>query len=112
MDVVRPDDPAIVDWPIGFVFPCQRQGVQQDGITDVPDWRIASFDDAGDIVVDLAVGGPYTAAATLVDQVQVPVYQDSRPMERPIRLFRWEPRTELGRPEVDVTERTVSGLAD
>ena len=40
-DVVDPGSPALVDWPVAFVFPCQEMCVQRDGVTDVPDWRIS-----------------------------------------------------------------------
>ncbi|MGY1772969.1 arabinosyltransferase domain-containing protein [Blastococcus sp. SYSU D00813] len=112
-DQVLPADvPSIVDWPVAFVFPCQRQATQVGGTTDVPGWRIASLDNAGDIVVSQAVGGPYAPARSLVTQVQVPVYLDARPMERPVRLFRWEPRLELDEPRVSVRTREVSALED
>ena len=110
-DVVAPASPALVDWPVAFVFPCQTISVQARGITDVPGWRIAPAlpSDAGDIIVAAFVGGPYTAAYSLVDQQQVPVYQEYRPLDRPITLYRWTPRTELTAPRVSTTERTVSG---
>jgi arabinosyltransferase A/arabinosyltransferase B/arabinosyltransferase C len=107
-DVVDPDSPAIVDWPVAFVFPCQRPSVQENGITDVPEWRIASAGDGGDIIVADFVGGPYAPARTLVDQVVVPVYTDGRPMDRPIRLLRWVPRVDVGAPETAIEDRSVA----
>lgn len=110
-DVVDPDVPALVDWPVAFVFPCQTLAVQRDGVTDVPGWRISPPlpGDAGDIAVAGFVGGPYTAARTLVDQVEVPVYQDARPLDRPVTLFAWEPRVDVTEPRRDVTEEAVAG---
>ncbi|MGY2129202.1 arabinosyltransferase domain-containing protein [Blastococcus sp. SYSU DS0617] len=110
-DVVDPDSPALVDWPVAFVFPCQSLAVQRDGLTDVPDWRIspAAPDEAGDIVVQEDLGGPYAPARSLVDQEQVPVYLTGRPLERPVSLYAWEPRTELAEPVRRITTETVAG---
>ncbi|WP_138732314.1 arabinosyltransferase domain-containing protein [Modestobacter excelsi] len=112
-DVVPATEPALVDWPVAFVFPCQRLSVQAQGTTDVPTWRIAAAypNHAGDIIVAAAVGGPYAPAAQLVDQVVYPVYQDGVPLERPITLLRWVPREALAQPEVTVEDRTVAGWA-
>ena len=112
-EVLDPATPALVDWPVAFVFPCQALSVQSAGLTDVPGWRIAPAlpSDAGDIIVAGFVGGPYTAAYSLVDQDEVPVYQRARPMDRPVSLFRWTPRVALEQPRTEVTERSVSGWA-
>jgi arabinosyltransferase A/arabinosyltransferase B/arabinosyltransferase C len=110
-EVVAPADQALVDWPVAFVLPCQAFAVQRDGVTDIPRWRIASADGAGDIVVAESVGGPYAPAGTLVDQVQVPVYERDRPLDHPVLLYRWEPRVEVTAPATAVREETVSGLA-
>ncbi|MBJ7452428.1 MAG: arabinosyltransferase domain-containing protein [Blastococcus sp.] len=112
-DVVDPGSPALVDWPVAFVFPCQELSVQRDGVTDVPDWRIspAAPNDAGDIIVQVSLGGPYAPARTLVDQEQVPVYVTGRPLERPVSLYAWEPRIELAEPVSRITTGTVAGWA-
>jgi hypothetical protein len=112
-DVVDPDSPALVDWPVAFVFPCQELSVQRDGVTDVPRWRIspAAPDDAGDIVVSITLGGPYAPARTLVTQQQVPVYVTGRPLERLVSLYAWRPRLELAEPASRITTGTVAGWA-
>lgn len=112
-DVVDPGSPALVDWPVAFVFPCQELSEQRNGLTDVPEWRIspAAPNDAGDIIVQVTLGGPYAPARTLVDQQQVPVYADGRPLERPVSLYSWRPRTELAEPESRITPETVAGWA-
>jgi hypothetical protein len=111
--VVPASRPELVDWPVAYVFPCQKLGVMADGRTDVPQWRIAAPlpSDAGDIIIAGFVGGPYTAAYSLVDQREVPVYQRNRPLERPITLFSWQPRVATAAPRTQVTQQTVSGLA-
>ena len=110
-DVVDPGTPALVDWPVAFVFPCQELSAQRNGRTDVPDWRIspAAPNDAGDIIVQISLGGPYAPARTLVDQEQVPVYVTGRPLERPISLYTWRPRDELAEPATRITPVTVAG---
>jgi len=112
-DVVDPGSPALVDWPVAFVFPCQELSVQRDGLTDVPDWRIspAAPNDAGDIIVQVSLGGPYAPARTLVDQEQVPVYVTGRPLEQLMSLYAWEPRIELAEPVSRISTGTVAGWA-
>jgi arabinosyltransferase A/arabinosyltransferase B/arabinosyltransferase C len=108
--VVPATQPALVDWPVAAVFPCQELGVQAGGLTDVPGWRIAAArpSDAGDIIVAGFVGGPYAEARSLVDQVEYPVYLDARPLERPVTLYRWTPRVDLTAPVERTSEQTVS----
>jgi len=110
-DVVDPEQPAIVDWPVAFVMPCQKLSTQSDGITDVPRWRIASVDDAGDIITAEFVGGPYAPAGTLVDQVPVPVYEPGRPTARHVALYEWRPRVETIAPRRDVSTTVEPGWA-
>ena len=112
-DVVDPRSPALVDWPVAFVFPCQELSAQRDGLTEVPDWRIspAAPNDAGDIIVQITLGGPYAPARTLVDQEQVPVYVTGRPLETPVSLYAWERRVELAEPVSRITTGTVAGWA-
>jgi arabinosyltransferase A/arabinosyltransferase B/arabinosyltransferase C len=57
------------------------------------------------------LGGPYTAARTLVHQEEVPVYVEGRPLERPITLFAWRKRVDLAEPERRITTRTIAGWA-
>jgi hypothetical protein len=112
-DVVDPGMPALVDWPVAFVFPCQAMAQQRAGLTDVPAWRIAPAtpNDAGDIIVEISLGGPYAPARTLVEQEQVPVYVRDRPLERPVSLYAWQPRVELAEPVRRITTGTVAGWA-
>ena len=111
--VVNPGTPALVDWPVAFVFPCQTLGVQDNGVTDIPRWRIAPppGNDAGDIIVEAFVGGPYSPARTLVDEADVPVYAQSRPLERLLTLYSWTPRLDLAEPQRRITSTTVAGWA-
>jgi hypothetical protein len=112
-DVVPADVPAIVDWPVAFVFPCQEHAVQALGLTDVPGWRIAAPlpNRAGDIITSAAVGGPYAPAALLVEEVEYPVYQDGALFDRPVTLLRWVPRQPLEAPARVVADQVVSGWA-
>ena len=110
-DVVPAAQPALVDWPVAFVFPCQRLSVQSRGITDVPQWRIAAPrpDTSGDIISLPSVGGPYAAAAHLVEEVEYPVYLDRRLLEHPITLLRWVPSSPTAAPEVTISRPDVAG---
>jgi hypothetical protein len=110
-DVVDAETPALVDWPVAFVFPCQTMAVQAAGLTDVPRWRITPppGDAAGEIVVAPFVGGPYSAADSLVEATPLPVYVANRSQERLVQLLAWTPRLELAEPRRSGGRLTVSG---
>ncbi|SDF42756.1 arabinosyltransferase B [Blastococcus aurantiacus] len=110
-DVVDTETPVLVDWPVAFVFPCQTLAVQAAGLTDVPRWRItpAPGDPAGEIVVAPFVGGPYSAADSLVEATPFPVYLENRSQERLVQLLAWTPRLELAEPRRSGATRTVTG---
>ena len=39
-EVVGSQDPVLLDWLVGLAFPCQRPFDHQNGVVEVPKWRI------------------------------------------------------------------------
>ena len=60
-DVVGSQDPVLLDWLVGLAFPCQRPFGHQNGVTEVPKWRILPDRfgaEANSPVMDYLGGGP------------------------------------------------------
>ena len=60
-DVVGSTDPVLLDWLVGLAFPCQRPFGHQNGVTEVPKWRILPDRfgaEANSPVMDYLGGGP------------------------------------------------------
>ena len=60
-DVVGSQDPVLLDWLVGLAFPCQRPFGHQNGVIEVPKWRILPDRfgaEANSPVMDYLGGGP------------------------------------------------------
>lgn len=100
---------AVLDWPVALLFPCLRPASLADGTAEPPGWRVAppSMDGSAHITYDLATGGPFATARTLVRERQLPVYLRDEPAREVARLYRWDV---LERPLHPTREtRTVPG---
>ncbi|QUH00788.1 arabinosyltransferase domain-containing protein [Saccharopolyspora erythraea] len=100
---------AVLDWPVALLFPCLRPASFTDGTAELPSWRVAppSTDGSAHITYDLATGGPFATARTLVRERQLPVYLRDDPLRDVARLYRWDV---LERPLHPTAEtRTVMG---
>jgi arabinosyltransferase C len=59
--VVGSQDPVLLDWLVGLAFPCQRPYSHQNGVIEVPKWRIMPDRfgaEANSPVMDNLGGGP------------------------------------------------------
>ena len=68
-DVVGSTDPVLLDWLVGLAFPCQRPFGHQNGVTEVPKWRILPDRfgaEANSPVMDYLGGGPLGITELLV----------------------------------------------
>ena len=68
-DVVGREDPVLLDWLVGLAFPCQRPFGHQNGVTEVPKWRILPDRfgaEANSPVMDYLGGGPLGITELLV----------------------------------------------
>ncbi|MCT7661593.1 arabinosyltransferase domain-containing protein [Mycobacterium deserti] len=76
-DVVGSQDPVLLDWLVGLAFPCQRPFQHQNGVTEVPKWRILPDRfgaQANSPVMDYLGGGPLGITELLTRAMTVPSY--------------------------------------
>ncbi|AQA02877.1 arabinosyltransferase [Mycobacterium sp. MS1601] len=113
-DVVGSTDPVLLDWLVGLAFPCQRPFGHQNGVTEVPRWRILPDRfgaEANSPVMDYLGGGPLGISELLFRAETVPTYlQDdwSRDWGTLQRLVQFYPNAQPARLELGTATR--SGL--
>jgi arabinosyltransferase C len=76
-DVVGSQDPVLLDWLVGLAFPCQRPYAHQNGVIEVPKWRILPDRfgaEANSPVMDNLGGGPLGITELLLRATTVPSY--------------------------------------
>jgi arabinosyltransferase C len=76
-DVVGSTDPVLLDWLVGMAFPCQRPFGHQNGVIEVPKWRILPDRfgaEANSPVMDHNGGGPLGVTELLVRANTVSTY--------------------------------------
>ena len=76
-DVVGSQDPVLLDWLVGLAFPCQRPFGHQNGVVEVPKWRILPDRfgaEANSPVMDYLGGGPLGITELLFRADPVPTY--------------------------------------
>lgn len=76
-DVVGSSDPVMLDWLVGLAFPCQRPFGHDNGVTEVPKWRILPDRfgaEANSPVMDYLGGGPLGITELLFKATPVPTY--------------------------------------
>ncbi|MGX9788666.1 arabinosyltransferase domain-containing protein [Mycobacterium sp. MMS18-G62] len=76
-DVVGSQDPVLLDWLVGLAFPCQRPFGHQNGVIEVPKWRILPDRfgaEANSPVMDNLGGGPLGITELLLRPTTVPTY--------------------------------------
>ncbi|MGK2881864.1 MAG: arabinosyltransferase domain-containing protein [Mycobacterium sp.] len=79
-ELVGSDDPVMLDWLVGLAFPCQRPFDHQNGVTEVPRWRILPDRfgaEANSPVMDTYGGGPLGITELLLRATTVPTYLDN-----------------------------------
>jgi arabinosyltransferase C len=113
-EVVGSTDPVLLDWLVGLAFPCQRPFGHQNGVTEVPKWRILPDRfgaEANSPVMDYLGGGPLGITELLLRASPVPTYlRDDwfRDWGALQRLTPWYPNAEPAR--LDLGTATRSGL--
>lgn len=113
-DVVGSQDPVLLDWLVGLAFPCQRPFGHQNGVAEVPKWRILPDRfgaEANSPVMDYLGGGPLGITELLVRAIPVPTYLNNdwfRDWGSLQRLTPWYPNAETAR--LDLGTATRSGL--
>ena len=113
-DVVGSTDPVLLDWLVGLAFPCQRPFGHQNGVTEVPKWRILPDRfgaEANSPVMDYLGGGPLGITELMLRPVTVPTYLKNawfRDWGALQQLTPFYPNAGAARLELGTTER--SGL--
>jgi arabinosyltransferase C len=113
-DVVGSDDPVLLDWLVGLAFPCQRPFGHQNGVTEVPKWRILPDRfgaEANSPVMDYLGGGPLGITELLLRATPVPTYLRNdwfRDWGALQQLTPWYPNAQPARIELGTATR--SGL--
>ncbi len=113
-DVVGSQDPVLQDWLVGLAFPCQRPFNHQNGVVEVPKWRILPDRfgaEANSPVMDNLGGGPLGITELLLRATTVPSYlQDDwfRDWGALQRLTPYYPDAQPAR--LDLGSATRSGL--
>jgi arabinosyltransferase C len=75
--VVGSQDPVMLDWLVGLAFPCQRPFGHDDGVVEVPKWRILPDRfgaEANSPVMDNLGGGPLGILELLLRSSTVATY--------------------------------------
>ena len=76
-DVVGSQDPVLLDWLVGLALPCQRPFGHQNGVVEVPKWRILPDRfgaEANSPVMDNLGGGPLGITELLLRATTIPTY--------------------------------------
>jgi arabinosyltransferase C len=76
-EVVGSQDPVLLDWLVGMAFPCQRPFAHQNGVIEVPKWRILPDRfgaEANSPVMDNVGGGPLGISELLLRATTIPSY--------------------------------------
>ncbi|NVN51414.1 arabinosyltransferase C-terminal domain-containing protein, partial [Mycolicibacterium hippocampi] len=113
-DVVGSTDPVLLDWLVGLAFPCQRPFDHQNGVIEVPKWRILPDRfgaEANSPVMDYLGGGPLGITELLLRSTTVPTYLKNdwlRDWGALQRLTPFYPDAEPAR--LDLGSATRSGL--
>jgi arabinosyltransferase C len=113
-DVVGSTQPVLLDWLVGLAFPCQRPFGHQNGVTEVPKWRILPDRfgaEANSPVMDYLGGGPLGITELLVRASPVPTYLKDdwfRDWGALQQLIPWYPNAQPAR--LDLGTATRSGL--
>jgi arabinosyltransferase C len=113
-DVVGSSDPVLLDWLVGMAFPCQRPFGHQNGVIEVPKWRILPDRfgaESNSPVMDNVGGGPLGISELLFRSVTVPTYLKDDWFRDWGALQRLNPFYTGAEPaRIDLGEATRSGL--
>ncbi len=113
-EVVGSDDPVLLDWLVGMAFPCQRPFGHNNGVVEVPMWRILPDRfgaEANSPVMDNLGGGPLGITELLLRATTVATYLNNdwyRDWGSLQRLTLYYPDAQPAR--LDLGSATRSGL--
>ena len=77
-EVVGSEDPALIDFPVGAVFACQRPMSSNDGVSEIPKWRILPDTTTAGLQsrtwMSVNGGGPLAVVETLTTPTSLATY--------------------------------------
>lgn len=110
-EVVGHTDPVLLDWVVALAFPCQRPFVHNDGVAEIPRWRILpdrTYAGMANWWQAAGSGGPLLWIDQLTHPVTVPTYLNhdwSRDWGSLQRLQPFDPNAEPAELERSQTTR-------
>jgi arabinosyltransferase C len=99
--------PAVLDWPIAPLMPCQRLATLAGGVAEVPAFVMTDGRPQAEALRGSA-GGPFAAINDLADLQPVPTFVAGNPTTWAPRIFRVTPREPLRPPRLDVSWSRVA----
>jgi hypothetical protein len=111
VQLLPPGTPAILDWPVAFLFPCLTPEPLPLGTAALAQWRVASpaSDPSAGITYKAGFGGPFTAPRLLINEQRMPTYLAGDPTRDAAQLLRWVPAQPWRTLEPVVADQDVNG---
>ncbi|MFC5996215.1 arabinosyltransferase domain-containing protein [Pseudonocardia hispaniensis] len=111
IELLPPGTPAILDWPVAFVFPCLRPEPLSSGTAGLATWRVGppAEDPAAKITYSPEYGGPFATSRLLVTEQRMATYLRDDPTRDAAQLYRWVPVQSLTTLTPTMTDRTIAG---
>ncbi|WP_308258988.1 arabinosyltransferase domain-containing protein [Pseudonocardia sp. H11422] len=110
-EVLPAATPAILDWPVAFVFPCLQPEPLALGTAGLAQWRVGppQDDPAAKITYSPGFGGPFAAPRLLVTEQRMATYLRGDPTRDAVQLYRWVPTVPVSTPDPTVTGSVAPG---
>jgi arabinosyltransferase C len=99
--------PALLDWPVAPLMPCQHIASLAGGSAEIPAFVLSGGRDQPEAMARSA-GGPFAQVANVADVTPVPTYLEGAPTSWQPQVQRVELREGLSLPRVVVGARQVS----
>ena len=98
--------PALLDWPVAPLMPCQRIATLSGGVAELPAFVLTGGRPEAEATAHSA-GGPFAMIKNVADLRPVPTYLDGAPATWSPQIFAVDPRQPLRAPHVDLTATVV-----
>ncbi|MGH3569271.1 MAG: arabinosyltransferase domain-containing protein, partial [Pseudonocardia sp.] len=98
--------PALLDWPVAPLMPCQRTATLSGGVAELPAFVLTGGRPEAEATTHSA-GGPFAMIKDIADLRPVPTYLDGAPATWSPQIFAVDPRQPLRAPHVDLTTTVV-----
>lgn len=99
--VYSADAPALLDWPVAPLMPCQRTATLSGGVAEIPAFVLTGGRPEAEATAHSA-GGPFAMIKDVADLRPIPTYLDGAPATWSPQIFAVDPRQPLRAPHVDL----------